>query len=220
MESVSQQINIGGIIQFGNYDWRILDVQYDKALILAEDIIEKRAYDSSSPDFDLDEMPDDKYEGMKKVTWEICTLRKYLNGEFLKNFTKEEQQRIEETPLINNDNLWYESKGGEKTIDKIFLLSLEEADKYFYGSGDYTNKKRKDFDDDKIFDSENGPCFSRINDLKEMKKDGKAFWWLRSPGYENNYAAYVIGDCYIFAVLGYFASFSYGGVRPALWLTL
>ena len=138
----------GDIIQFGSYNWRVLDVQNNKALILTEKIIEERAYNNE----------------YKDVTWETCTLRKYLNNEFLSKFTGEDQRRIEETRIINRDNLKYGTKGGENTIDKVFILSLEEADKYFGDSGERIAK----------FGSE------------------ACWWWLRSPG-NGRSAAYVRG---------------------------
>jgi len=118
---------IGSIIPFGNYKWRVLDVQDGNALIITEDVIEERPYNEEN-------------EG---VTWRTCDLRKYLNNEFLRKFTKEQQGRIVEKKIPNPDNLWYGTKGGRDTRDKVFLLSLEEVDKYFGNSGDYLNKRRK-----------------------------------------------------------------------------
>jgi len=38
------ELKIGDVIPFGEYCWRVLDVQGDRALILAEDVVEKRTY--------------------------------------------------------------------------------------------------------------------------------------------------------------------------------
>jgi ankyrin repeat protein len=73
LNNSKEPITIGATIAFGNYKWRILDVQGGRALILTEDIIEKRRYNEK-----------DEF-----VTWKTCTLRKYLNGEFLQKFTSE-----------------------------------------------------------------------------------------------------------------------------------
>jgi hypothetical protein len=43
------------------------------------------------------------------------------------------------------------------------------------------------------------------------------YWWLRSPGYYAGYAAIVDGN--VFDHGGYVGN-AYGGVRPALWLSL
>jgi len=64
------------------------------------------------------------------VTWETCTLRKYLNNEFYNQFGSEEKDRIRLTSLVNSDNQEWHTFGGNNTSDYIFLLSLAEAEKY------------------------------------------------------------------------------------------
>ncbi len=62
------------------------------------------------------------------VTWENCTLRGWLNDEFLnKAFTEREQARIRVTEVANPDNPLYGIPGGNSTRDRIFLLSAEEV---------------------------------------------------------------------------------------------
>ena len=114
---------IGAVISFGGLDWRVLDVKDNRALIITKDLIEQRQYNDAGEE-----------EGAgagDNVTWETCTLRKYLNGEFYEKFTKEEQKHIAETEIQNPNNMWYDTNGGNDTTDKIFLLSLQEVDKYF-----------------------------------------------------------------------------------------
>ena len=193
-------------LPFGNYKWRVLDVQDDKALLIAEDVIEMRPYNAQD----------------KVVTWETCDLRKYLNGEFLQKFTAEERGKIAETPIRNADNLWYGEKGGNDTVDKIFLLSLEEVDRYFGNSGDYQNKMRKEYDKKgKFVTNRNGNYFSNANDIdRQAKFDNRAcWWWLRSPGNFSSSAAFVNYDGNVH-VGGSYVSGTSGGVRPAFWLNL
>jgi len=60
-------MNIGNIITFGNYQWKVLDIKEDKMLIIADQIIEQRDYhDRKGP-----------------VTWEQSEIRHYLNNRFL-----------------------------------------------------------------------------------------------------------------------------------------
>jgi cell division septum initiation protein DivIVA len=214
--AISNDPRVGTIIQFGNYKWRVLDVQSDRALILTEDIIEKRKYN----------------EEFTNVTWEECTLRKYLNDEFLQKFTKEQQRQIIETEISNPDNLWYGTEGGRDTKDKIFLLSLEEADRYFGDSGDYYKEKRRkrDVNGKYIAAANDGYSFSNTHDIERQAKynNEACWWWLRSPGCSTSYAAGVItgGDvgvdgCGVNPSSFYFLGRSLGvGVRPALWLKL
>ena len=185
----------------------MLDVQGDRALVITKDIIEQRPYNVESIE----------------VTWEICTLRKYLNDEFLQKFPKEDQVRIAETKINNPDNLWYGTKGGNYTTDKVFLLSLEEADKYFGDSGDYMNKRRKNYNayNGKIASSNNGQAFSNTNDSYRIARydNGVSYWWLRSPGKNDRNAAYVNAGGAVF-VDGDNKTNDNAGVRPALWLKL
>jgi hypothetical protein len=195
---------IGSIIPFGNYKWRVLDVQDGEVLIITEDVIEERPYNEEN-------------EG---VTWRTCDLRKYLNNEFLHKFTKEQQGRIVEKRIPNPDNLWYGTKGGRDTRDKVFLLSLEEVDKYFGNSGDYLNERSKKYVyGEVITDSDGYCCFNNYNKNRATTYIGRevCWWWLRSPG-EGCYNAALIGTDGIVNVKGYYVNIDDGGVRPALWL--
>jgi len=104
-------------ITFGAYNgkpinWRVLDVQDEKALLLLEDILEQRPYN----------------DAFKAVTWEDCSLRQYLNGEFFKSvFSVEGQRKICCSTLSNHANPIWAMPGGDCTADAVFLLSVSEA---------------------------------------------------------------------------------------------
>jgi hypothetical protein len=181
-------------IQFGEYTWRVLDVQGDKALLLTEDVIEKRLYNEQYTD----------------VTWENCTLRHYLNNEFYSKFSSQEQARILPTINTNANNQWFNTRGGNDTTDKIFLLSIEEVVRYFGDSGQLKNKNpnSKYYINDKFNKERVATC------------GGWAWWWwLRSPGYGGYCAARVDADGGLY-VFGSDVRGGGGGVRPALWLNL
>jgi hypothetical protein len=97
-ENNNDTISIGSIMPFVGCDWRVLDVQGDKALLLSDRILEKRAYD-----------PDTDWRNNDKITWAECNLRNYLNGtnEYRGNgfydtaFTTNEQSQIAQTPIEN-----------------------------------------------------------------------------------------------------------------------
>jgi len=185
---------IGDIIPFGSYNWRVLDVQNNKALILTENIIEKREY----------------HKEWEWITWETCTLRKYLNGDFLQKFTSEQRKRIEETLIINSNNPWSGTKGGSDTKDKIFLLSIEEIVKYFGDSGQLKNKNLN-----------NGYYINDQYNSNRITKFGNeaVYWWLRSIGQMGIGAAFVY-DSGAVHVSGRAVNHDDTGVRPALWLKL
>jgi hypothetical protein len=166
------------VISFGSYEWRVLDVENDKALIITKDIIMKGIYHN------------------KSITWEKCHLRNYfLNAILYDEFAPEEQQRIILTDVRNSDNEKYGTKGGNDTQDKIFLLSIDEA--------------KNLFEDDV--------------DRKATYKSANSWWWLRSPGLGDFYAATVLDDGFI----QFTGSCVYdetvgggGGIRPAMWIRM
>jgi len=186
---------IGGVISFGGHDWRVLDVQEGRALIISDNILEKRAYNNNNT----------------SATWGTCDLRKYLNGEFYNQFSAEEKARITETKTQNNPNPWFEIEGGKDTNDRIFLLNIEEVIKYFGDSGQLKNKDQEN--KYWIDDQYNSSRIAKYTD------ENASWWWLRSPGRSNDRAAYILDFGFIDLSGGFFNRKD-GGVRPALWLKL
>lgn len=198
-------MQVGDRISFGCYDWRVLDMQNNAALIITECIIEQRSY----------------HNAYKDITWADCSLRKYLNDEFYNTFGANDRARI--VPVLNKnpDNQWYGSKGGEDTEDRIFLLSIEEAVcRYF---GDSSSKLLNPGRNQRYWFERKDPNNSKRT---AMYQNGISWWWLRSPGRVNIKAAYVHGDGNIGIqgnniLKGNISEVMYrGGVRPALWLKL
>jgi len=107
----------GSILRFGAYDWIVLAEKDGNALIITKDVVEQRAF----------------HESRAQITWETCSLRQYLNGDFYNSFSEEEKARIVETKLDNARNPLYKMRGGKDTLDKIFVLSAYEADMYIAG---------------------------------------------------------------------------------------
>ena len=203
-------IEVGGKIEFGAYSWRVLDIQNSKALILSEKTVECRRYHDRS----------------EEITWELCTLRGYLNEEFYNKFNAEEKTRISETRIINNDNPWFETDGGDVTNDKIFLLSIEEVVKYFGDSGKLAQQRIKNLNS-YYYKGYNASYFNLyyIDDKYNFARKavntngGDAWWTLRSPGRYNYDIAYVSYDGKLNVHGGSICQFN-GYIRPALWLNL
>ncbi len=202
------KLNIGQIISFGSYKWRILDIKNDSVLIITEYIIEQRSYHDVYTD----------------TTWADCSLRKYLNGEFYDQFDEAEKSRI--IPVINKntDNHWYGSKGGIDTEDRVFLLDIEDVVcRYF---GDSSEKLYKPGKNQRYwFERKDKNNNNRIALLKDNKKS-VWWWWLRSPGRVSVKTVYIHGDGNIGIqgnniLKGNISDGKCtGGVRPALWLKL
>lgn len=202
-----EEFNIGGIIQFGDYNWRILDIKNNAALIITEHIIEQRPY----------------HDAYKDITWADCSLRRYLNGEFYDRLRATDKSRI--IPVLNKnlDNQWYGTTGGADTMDNIFLLSLEEVCKYF---GDSLSKLYNPGKNQRYWferkDVNNSKRIARLLD-----KGWGWWWWLRSPGRVNVKAVYIFGTDGNIGIQGnnilkgnISDGKCTGGIRPALWLKL
>jgi hypothetical protein len=199
-------MNINDKINFGKYQWRVLDIKDNAALIITDKIIEQRSYHN-------------KYV---EITWAESSLREYLNNEFYNTFSKEEQERIIPVTNKNPDNPWYETKGGEDTEDKIFIPSLEElACKYF---GDSSSLLYNPGKNQRYWYERKDP-----NNEKRIALDKeKNFWWywIRTPGRNSRKAVYVFPDGNIgihgnHIKIGNVADgFCAGGVRPLMWISL
>ena len=201
---ISIKPKVGSIIPFGGYDWRVLTVENNKALLISEKILEVRPYNIKDED----------------ITWENCTLRKYLNNEFY-NKLGAAKSAVAETRNVNPGNPWYWHwhGNGNSTTDKVFLLSLDELVKYFGDSGDLRNKRRKNYKGNN--DSDGHCVHDQYNSTRiaNFGNKGVWWWWLRSPGHPGDSAAGVsdVGVVYVYGSRVFLGS---GGVRPALWLNL
>lgn len=173
-------LEIGDYLNLGHYDtlqrWIVLDKDEDKVLLLSLYPICNRAYNDERND----------------VTWSTCSLREWLNTDFLTQaFSPEDRERIVDTPVHTEDNPWYGTPGGDDTVDKVFLLSIEEAEKYLS-------------EDEYRITRPNGYGFS-------------VRWWLRSPGINFGHAAVVNTDGTFYNYGNSVDDDDYA-VRPALWI--
>lgn len=215
------EVEIGDTITYGSYpqgadgtvgpiEWRVLDVQDGMALLISEMGLDAKPYNEMRGD----------------VSWETCTLRAWLNNDFMNTaFTEEEQEQIANATVINDCNPNFGTDGGNDTVDKIFLLSLEEVQVYF------NLEKYIDNDEDYCSGDE---CCCRPTDYAvaqgvyvysatkstNKKYNGLTGWWLRSPGFHNTVAAHVtaVGVCTGSGSVD--ADSVDGAVRPSMWIDL
>lgn len=109
------EVKTGGVVTFGHDEWMVLERKDGKALLA------KYMADNKHPYHDKKE----------NVTWEKCSLRQYLNGEFLNEyFSEEERAVIEETIVPCQNNAEFGTDGGEDTLDKVFLMDESQYEKY------------------------------------------------------------------------------------------
>ena len=194
---------VGSVVTFGSYEqdndtsngkepieWIVLDVQDGKSLLISKYALDCQAYNTRN----------------ETVTWVTCSLRTWLNGTFLKDaFNTEEQARIPTVAVTADANPDYTTGQGRETQDRIFLLSIQEAEKYFDSDG-----ARQ--------------CKPTANTIAHgcpanSTYDGACWWWLRSLGRYSNYAAGVNDDGSIHSN-GRDVYRTLRGVRPALWINL
>jgi hypothetical protein len=217
-ETTGAEVQVGDIvvIEGTGYEWLVLDVKADQMLIITKDIIELKAYN---------EMEED-------VTWETCSLRRWLNDELYNEAFYEVRAYISPTRLTTEDNPNYDTVGGNDTEDYIFCLSLSEAEKYFASDKERvasfypTDEQLK-----AIGQSVAGNPLYEFATAEEATADFKAYissspafyWWLRTPGDSQRRMVCVsnIGN-----MKGYDGSEASGGlvydpaigVRPAMWV--
>ena len=184
--------------------WRVLNTDGKEAFLLADVALDDQKYNT---DF-------------TNVTWETCSMRKWLNKQFINTaFSLGEKNAIPVKRIVNKDNIRYGTKGGENTSDKVFLLSesevwnTEEAIGYGFS------------DDYEINDEARTSNFSTyayamgIEQSFEFYFDGAINWWLRSPGSYNGSAEIVCDDSTV-GTSGGRVNYVTNGVRPALHLNL
>lgn len=194
-------LDVGDTFMFGSYEqdnntsngkesieWTVLDKRGMSLLLISTQALDCQQYNASHVN----------------ITWEICSLRGWMNSTFFNAaFSKEEQALIQSTNVSADGNLKYSTGPGNPTVDKVFLLSGSEAEKHF-GSGE----ARK--------------CVPTVYAKAQgeiTSDDTTCRWWLRSPGYTQSNAAAVLGDGSVY-YLGLDVDYDTGCVRPAVWFSI
>ena len=116
---------------------------------------------------------------------------------------------MKKTNVSADSNLKYDTNPVNATTDKIFLLSINEVDKY-YGS----NEVRKCVPTE--YAKANG-AYTRSSYTKNGVPT--CWFWLRSPGIDQDNAAFVSRDGSV-GFGGYGVTIDDGCVRPAVWVNI
>lgn len=197
--------NVNATVQFGAYEqdnqtsngaepieWTVAKKDGTKILLVSNVLLDVMTYDKNN----------DSY------IWETCSLRKWLNNDFLNAaFSSEEKTMIATTTVSPEKNAYYTSVNpGGATTDKVFILSMSEVQEYcdppllIYGYRcELTMYAREKYSG--LFD---GTIFGE--------------WWIRTPGSEDGRVVYAQRDGDI-AAYGC-GSFCLLGIRPAVWVDL
>lgn len=182
-------VSVGKLVKFGfdesingkkELEWRVLSVESNKALLITDRQVVKAKFNS-----------DDSVS-----SWANCNIRNWLNSTFYnKTFGKKQKQMIAATQIAQGINPKYKTVQEKNSIDKVFLLSIAEATKYFA--------------------SDKARVCTFIPQLGTTSE-----WWLRTTGdcsyskhiaYVDNSGAIKYSGCYPGAELA---------VRPAIWIDI
>ena len=197
---------VGDTIIFGAYEqdnntgngkepieWRVLAKEGNRILVISKYGLDAKAYN-------------DIYTS---TTWETCTLRQWLNNDFYNAaFSEEEKAAIPTVTVTAEDNAEYSTYAGKDTNDKVFLLSIREANQYFSS------------DEDRLC-APTDYAIAQGAWTSDYTTGGRAAgsWWLRSPGMVSSIAAFVRSD----GLVRYSGDYVCRGssvARPALWIDL
>ena len=201
--------NVGSYVTFGAYEqdnnnsngkedveWLVLAKEGSKVLVISKYALDAQRYNTS-------------HTG---VTWETCSLRKWLNGTFINNaFSAEEQAMIPTVTVSADKNPEYRTDPGNATQDKVFLLSITEANQYF------TSKEARKCAPTDYAIAQG----ARTKDNYKVGDRATCWWWLRSPGTGEVYAvaAGISIDGHVYDY-GHVVNNDGDAVRPAMWITL
>ena len=224
-------LKAGDIVTFGRYEqdnrasdgkepveWRVLETDEQNGRVLLVSL------------YGLDAQPFDTSRS-RIVTWESCTLRRWLNDDFLNSaFSDEEQCAILTSYHGDEDSSsaaqWLSSPTGDRRAkDRVFLLSYHDADRlYFYETKEYgptcgylASSDRERRCGITAYAAAQGVLTSSEHDVNG-RPTGR--WWLRTPRTLNGrtYNIYLVRSGGDIDMDG--ASASYMAVRPAIWVSM
>ena len=213
-----KEVKVGDVVVFGDYchhnniygvyyennplKWLVLEQREGKVLLLSLQSVNILSFVSR------EEYLEQKDNGF---TWENSAIREYLNQELLYlMFQQEELSCICETVVYTPDNPIYGTDGGADTTDYLFLLSIEEAQKYFS-----TDLERRT----QIVPDVELPQYDLMPHQHYLNTTDYYDWWLRSPGKKPDIAACVgrFGDI---MMEGQWVDTEDVSIRPAMWIDL
>lgn len=186
-------------ISFGSYEqdndidngkepieWLVLEEKDGKALVISKHILDKQCFFTRE---------------ISGQTWDESAIRVWMNDDFYNSaFSESEQSRILETTVKAKENpyifILFRQSPGEDTRDKLFLLSIDEADYYFS-----TKEERVC----------HATEYVKRDDLKRIE------WGLRTPGEYSGDMTFVYDSGQIGWCSGFLCEV---GVRPVMWITL
>ena len=231
-----KEAKVGDFICLGQYEqdpstqgkepiyWRVLDKSDGKILVIAENLIETKAFNE-----------DTNADNVNDVTWENSSLRKFLNEDFINNnFSEDEVKKIVTTSNPNSSsnqvlsNYWRFDKApysdmssqnhadGNTTEDKVFLLSVDEVLKYFPNENETGDDKSEyPFNIIKTSDDRTAYVTKAATQGYFDYETGEGAWITRTLSDPNNRVVYITGKGQFFNFYTNAPMF----IRPAMWIS-
>lgn len=200
--------DVGDTVTFGTYEqnnnysdgnenieWVVIDKQEDKIMVVSKYIIAEQPFNTTN-------------EG--HISWENCTLRKWLNNDFLNEaFSGAEKNLITDTTVFSTEYLVVGAT--YSTTDKVFLLS--ENERNMLSSVDAL----KGIVTESVIAVFSDAANSDVANINPSNFE--PLWWLRTTWeYADDPCASVVYrvdyDGWTYAVE------ENAGVRPAMWISL
>ena len=180
----SKNITVGDYIKFGSYpqtasgqvqpiEWQVLSIENNKMLVISRYGLETRRFDDDSN------------------VWANSEIRQWLNNEFYNKVFSDQEKK----------SIIFSNLSDVGTTDNVFLLSRNEAGKYFV-NGDARKCEPTEYAE------KNGADV----------KDGYIWWWLRSLDSISSLGVYCVYSGGSFSNSG--VDYADVVVRPALWINL
>lgn len=213
-----KEVKVGDVVTFGEYchynnmydvyydnnplKWLVLERSDEKVLLISLQCVDIFYYVNRDACLEQKNM---------EFVWENSSIRKFLNHALMYSmFQQEELSCICETVVYTPDNPMYGTEGGADTTDYLFLLSIEEAQKYFS-----SNSERRT----QIVPDVELPQYDLMPHQHYLNTTDYYDWWLRSPGESSEKAACVgrFGDI---MMEGQGVDTEEVSIRPAMWIDL
>lgn len=197
-----EDVDVGDVVYFGQYEqddnphdgkeyveWVVLEKRNGKTLVISRYGLDCKWYNPQ-----------------EDTTWEDSYIRSWLNSTFYDGtFSEEEKGTIMLANVRAEKNPVHDTKPGNATRDRVFLLSQSETEQYCSTVLEGRCMPTK-------FAMARGVyCYENCG--------GDCGWWLRSPGLNQSSAAFV--NEYGWASYdGIGVEYGWAAVRPALWINL
>ena len=200
--NVDASYRVGDVFQLGSYEqdgntkngtepiqWRVLDSEQGKILVISEKAIECKQFHSKD----------------KTVTWENSDLRQWLNNDFYQTaFSESERGYILLSNVSSEPNPKNNIDPGSNTSDYIYIPSISEMQQYFKSNSDRKCVATK---------------YAISRGAYAPKDQNYCTWWLlRNPGEAGDKVANVNTDGRIDYVGSRVESIN-GAVRVMMWMT-